>query len=188
MLPFDQGNTINSIHMGWTSDGDDLIQLLGSACGFGPRPGVARLTDDGALIQLWEGEGAAFRWEAAAPPTHPNDNVRERRLFAALASLALEGCCGEPAHGSPNASRGMIWDGVDYHIGAADPATKEPLSDPIRRYTVDRVDVWVAPNEPGERHVFACGDTVYSVANWLDGTTVPEAAIEALIGALGCNG
>ncbi|HUP16885.1 MAG TPA: hypothetical protein VM848_12650 [Acidimicrobiia bacterium] len=188
MLPSDEGNNFNSIHMGWTSEGDALIQLLGSACGFGPRPGVARLTDDSALIQLWEGEGAAFRWQSALPATHPNDNVRERRLFAALASLGLEGCCGEPAHGSPNASTGMTWEGVDYYIGAADLATTEPISDPIRRYKVDRVDVLVATNEPVERHVFACGDTVYSVANWLDGTTVPEAAIEALIGALGCNG
>ncbi len=82
----------------------------------------------------------------------------------------------------------MTWDGQEYHIGAADLAATEPLSNLVDRYPVGRVDVSVAPNEPGERHVFACGDTVYSVSNWLEGSTVPVAAIEALIGALGCTG
>ena len=187
LLPPDQIGMVNSIHMGWTSGGDALIHLLGSACGHGPEPGVAVLTDDGSLIQLWDGEGSAFRWRAAAPASTPNANFRERALFAAFSSLGVQACCGEPSHGSPNVSIGMTWEGIDYFVGAAALSGFEPLSDPIRRYEVDRAEVAVGSNEPGERHVFACGDTIFSVANYLEGTTVPATAVEALVSALGCN-
>ena len=191
LLPLDNGQMINSIHMGWTSEGDDVIRLLGSACGFGPGPGVARLTDDGSLTTLWDGDGTAFRWVAAPPPTNPNDNIRERRLFAAFSALGVEACCGEPSHGGYDATTGMTWEGDDYYIGATDLATDplqlDPASEVVERYKVGEIEVAVVATDPSRRHLFACGDTIYSIASVVTGTDVPTRAVNALADALDCN-
>jgi hypothetical protein len=187
LLASDQETAISSIHMGWTAAGEDLVQVLGVSCGANARSGVAKLTAEGNLAYIWDGDGAAFRWRAAPYPAHPGDNFRERRLFAAIASVGAEACCEEPADGSLQATTGLVWEGIVYRITASDLATTGMITDPISQYSVSEVEVAVGANVPGERHLFACDDTIYSISNVIDGTTVSPGAVTALVGALGCN-
>ena len=176
---------VSTVHLGWTASGGSLLQVLGGGCGTGGPPGIY-LQQGETWDLVVPGEGASFRWIEFADPNY-NANVRELRLLRALQNLGVKQCCGEPHHGSSSVSSGMTWNGVDLFVGGADLTRADRSATVLGRYDVEQVPVTVSAHEPGEHHSFACGDTIYGVSSYFDQVAPDRAAVEALIGALGCN-
>ena len=108
-----------SVPLGW--DGDEMIvEFLGNSCGRGvPRPGVHRVEPGGEIAHLvvaFDDEpGLSASWFRVDCNC---GNEIETALVAALESLGLTGCCGEPSHGGPGATTGVVLNEIEVPVRA----------------------------------------------------------------------
>lgn len=83
----------------WASTGPSFHLFL---------PGDATYGFDDSVLAV------SVRRSGSEPMRDLND--AEEAIGTAIASLGLEGCCGEPSHGGSGATTGVVWDGVDVGI------------------------------------------------------------------------
>jgi hypothetical protein len=121
----------DSYAIGWTPEGKAIVGIGGGPCS------NEDFTATGTFL-VDPPEKVRTRIHAfSAGTTVPRAsqylfNRLERRVDRAITELGLEGCCGEPNHGSESNSAGMIVEGVEVAIYAVPrlwPATSIP-SDP----------------------------------------------------------
>lgn len=165
------------------------------AAGGSSRDEVPRVAD---MAQLAGTVFDAIGCQPAPPPTtvvepQPGGDpversapIREARLAAVRAQLGVEGCCGEPAHGSAEVASGLIWEDVEVRLYATAPRP------------VPELRVWLVPLAGGQADggdpddglpqiTFDCGDTRYSLLHDSPREDVHVRAAEALVRALDCT-
>ncbi len=167
------GEGVESFGVGWAPDGRAVVQLVGGGCGAGAdEPGtylVDPASGDRTLVRAAAAGGSrAYTWRRAG---YSNDV--ERTFARALAELGVEGCCGEPSHGGPAVSSGIVWDGVDIPAGGIPfvaPATMSfnaaVSSEPI---DIDGASATAVTSGGFTSVVFTCGDAIWRFGGeWLD--------------------
>jgi hypothetical protein len=108
-----------------------------------------------------------FTWTVG----NATSNERERLLARALAELDLEGCCGEPSHGSRSVSSGAVYEGADIFIGGG-PTDAAPFRAdfPPQRMSLGAGEAIIFQVESRETVAFTCGDTRWTLVWQGDGT------------------
>lgn len=134
----------DSYAIAWAPDGRAVVGIGAGPCS---NDGITRtgtfLVDPDRQVRT-----RIHDFFAGAPvgPHYALSNRLERRVDRARSELGLEGCCGEPSHGSESSSDGMVFEGAEIGIFAVPPALAASL-DPVR---------------PSELR-FRCGDDTYTL-------------------------
>lgn len=107
---------VESIGIGWAPDSRAIVHLRGAGCGLAAdEPGIYLVdpdTAERALLHAVPSDAGVVLWEKE----HGLLNLPERMIARSVAELGLEVCCGEPSHGRPTASSGVLWDGVEVSV------------------------------------------------------------------------
>jgi hypothetical protein len=183
------GDGVESMGLGWASDGRAIVQLRGDACGAGADVPGTYLVDPASgartLVRAASSlSSATYTWRLEG-----NGNPLEHAFTQALRELGLEGCCGEPSHGVSGATAGVVWDGVDLSVGAqplAAPATV-PFNDQV--VSSGPIDIDGAPAIAGEADLgsfvsFTCGDAVWTFGGGGLGDRAAPSTVRAAVAAL----
>lgn len=186
---------VESIAVGWTADGRAIVTFPDPACGSGlDEPGTYLLDPDTGNTSLRFAAGpvpsAAFRWRRVREGL----NAPERAISRALTELGVEGCCGEPSEGSPNAAHGAVWNGTSIPIfgtpidpsGTGDPpyVAFNDLVTESHQADLDGLPVVVGEADLGAFLAFTCGDQVWSLGGAGDGERAEPDDLRALAAAL----
>lgn len=134
---------VESNGIGWTPDGRATVGIGSGPCSQDTSDTGTFLVDPTRKVRTRIhpfSAGTTVQW------AHQPYNRLERRVDRALDELGLEGCCGEPSHGSEINTAGMIYEGTQIEIHAA-PVSLAGKLDPPRPDMVR----------------FRCGNDIYSL-------------------------
>ncbi len=194
----DWANAPTSVGLGWAQDGRAVVSLPEAACGSGAEiPGTHVLDPATGVLDrvLPSGElsDQTFLWIKRA-----HGNGAEWLVGQAIASLGLEGCCGEPSQGGAGVTYGATFEGHDIGIlgqPTAGPGADLPATDG-QRLPVLHGEAVVFPNTPGGPFpgsslvAFRCGDFTWVLSWWDDGTPEVDSMLllaETLVPHLACT-
>lgn len=169
------GGSTASIAGGWTSDGRALVTFPAQpACGASPTETGSYLIDptSGERSLLSGDADRGYRWRQL-----PRGNAAERTISRALQELGLEGCCGEPSEGSPQAASGAVWQATRIPIHGS------PIHPPGEPYVwfndlvidsqpsdLDGLPITIGTADMGSFLAFTCGEHVWSLGGYgIDG-------------------
>ena len=177
---------VESIGLGWTTDSEAIVQFGSGVCGSGVDvPGVYLVdpaTLEQTLVRRVPPRASVWLWEQDPGTANP----LERTFARAAEELGVEGCCGEPSHGSEALTAGVVWQGTDIPIGAA-PSTDPPYV-PFNDLVISSEPVDIAgllPATAGEADLgpfvaFTCGDATWTLGGAGLGDRATREQVESL--------